>query len=531
MNIKNKKILLLVLFISLLTCVRLFRSGYFSMQDDTQIFRLQQFDQCLKDGQIPCRFISSGGLGYGYPIYNYYPPFAYALAETFHLLGFSLINSIKAIFILGHLLAGLGMFLLASAFWGNYGALLSTTLYLFAPYRAVDAYVRGALSEFLALSLLPFIFYFVKKKKTRFFVVFLTLLLLTHNLTSLVILGLLFIYFLFQKQTKKLLLIFYSFLLSAFFLIPAVFEKNLVTLSTMTQDYFDYRAHFVTLKQLFFDRSWGFGASLWGPVDDMSFQIGWPHWLLFIVALLFTIKSKNHQNKILIFISSLVAVFCLFLTHNRSTFIWTNLPFMAYFQFPWRFLGPFVFILSFISGSLLLPFKKPQIILSLLLILIIALNLSYFKEDIWFPSLTDQEKLNSAELIRQSGAGLMDYWPNYSTNFPHQFAPTQPSSLQDITINDFNKNSHQAYLDITVKSPSAEITFPMVYFPNWQVCENNKILLHSLTPDLGLITVNLSQGSHQLNLKLKNTPLRTISNLISLLSLIGFSFYALKTKK
>jgi hypothetical protein len=43
--------------------------------------------------------------------------------------------------------------------------------------------------------------------------------------------------------------------------------------------------------------------------------------------------------------------------------------------------------------------------------------------------------------------------------------------------------------------------------------------------------VNLSQGNHQLSLKLNNTPVRTIANLISLFSLIGFSFYALKTKK
>ncbi|MBU3935378.1 hypothetical protein KJ909_01770, partial [Patescibacteria group bacterium] len=203
---------------------------------------------------------------------------------------------------------------------------------------------------------------------------------------------------------------------------------------------------------------------------------------------------------------------------------------MAYFQFPWRLLLLAIFCLSFISGSLLSYFPK-KILALLLIALIITLNLNYFKEDIWFANLSDQEKLNPAELVRQSGAGLKDYWPNYGTDFPNQFAPQKPFSDQDITINNFSKNSHQAHLDTTVNSPSAELTFPMVYFPNWQVYENNKPIKHHLTPDLGLITVNLLPGNHQLSLKLKNTPIRTISNLISLVSLIGFSFYALKTKK
>ena len=524
------KFLLLTIILSLLTCYRLFRPGYFSMQDDTQIFRLQQFDQCINDGQIPCRFIANGGLGYGYPLYNYYPPFVYTLAEIFHLIGFSLINSIKLVFILGHIAAGVGMFLLASSFWGNYGGLLSAVLYLFAPYRAIDGYVRGALSEFIALSLIPFVFYFAKKNKKGSLVVFLTILFLTHNLISLVTLSLLLVYLLFNKQIHLLVSVGQSLLLSAFFLLPAIFEKKYITLATMTRGYFDYRAHFTTLKQLFIDRSWGFGASLWGPIDDMSFQIGWPHWFLFFTSILVAAKSNNKHKK-LIALSTLTAIFCLFLTHNKSTFIWTTLPFMAYFQFPWRFLGPFVFILSFVSGSILIKAKSSKILL-LLILLIIGLNLSFFKEDIWYPALTDDQKLNQAELIRQSGAGLKDYWPNSGSQFPSAFAPAVPLSAENITIHSFSKTSHQARLNITVHSPTALITLPMVYFPHWQAADQNQnnLTIHT-SPDLGLIQLDLPTGKHQIRFDLKNTPIRTFANLISLFSLTGFFFYALKTKK
>jgi len=115
----NKKIIYLILTaVALFSSWRLFRPGYPSMQDDIQVFRLQQFDQCLKDKQIPCRYISGGGLGYGYPLYNFYSPLPYAVAESFHLLGFSFINSIKIAFIIPAFLRVFGMFLFSSIFFG-----------------------------------------------------------------------------------------------------------------------------------------------------------------------------------------------------------------------------------------------------------------------------------------------------------------------------------------------------------------------------------------------------------------------------
>ena len=115
----------------------------------------------------------------------------------------------------------------------------------------------------------------------------------------------------------------------------------------MTQGYFNYINHFTTLKQLFFDRFWGYGASLWGPKDDMSFQIGLIQWLLPLLALFFAFR-KNQKNKYTILTVLFIGFFFLFLTHNKSTFIWHLFPIMAYFQFPGAFLvlPCFVFALS-----------------------------------------------------------------------------------------------------------------------------------------------------------------------------------------
>jgi len=536
---------LAILITSLIPCLRLIRPGYFSMSDDMHVFRLQQFDQCLFDGQIPCRYIPQAGLGYGYPLFNFYSPLPYVLGEGFHLLGFSFINSIKSVFVLCSLLSGFSMFLLAKSYWGIIGGFISMFFYLFAPYRAVDTYVRGSLAELLALSLIPFIFYFTiryfnhhSKLNFLFLTLSLSSLFLSHNLTALYTIPWLILFSLIFYRSKIIKIIpplLVSISLSAFFLFPAILEKNLVTVDTMTQGYFYYVAHFATLSQLFISRFWGFGASLWGPVDDLSFQLGIIHWLIPIILIpYFTLKKFNHHpypffGQIIFF--SLSCLLFIFLTHNQSTFIWQLFPFMAYYQFPWRFVGPAVFCLSFIAGSSSLIFKSaPSRYLPLLIIIpAIILNYSYFKEDIWFPTLTDAQKLNPTNTINQSGMGLRDYWPTYGHSFPTTYAPQQPYSADPsaIEVLAFSKKSNQVTATINTIRPSTVI-FPVVNFPQWFLTIDSQPSPYSIEPSLGLLTVNLEPGSHQLVFSFRETPLRQFFNLLSLITLISLTIYTFK---
>ena len=66
-------VLLLVLIIP--TFSFLIKPGlYWNMHDDMQLVRQLEMDKCLKDGQIPCRWTPDLGYGYGYPLFNFYPP-------------------------------------------------------------------------------------------------------------------------------------------------------------------------------------------------------------------------------------------------------------------------------------------------------------------------------------------------------------------------------------------------------------------------------------------------------------------------
>jgi uncharacterized membrane protein len=525
--------IIILLLLSVLTFYRLLRPGYFSMQDDMHIFRLQQFDRCLDDGQVPCRYIPDGGLGYGYPLFNYYSPLPYALGETFHLIGFSFIDSIKIVFILGHLLAPIGMFFLANLFFGPNGGFIAAVIFMFAPYQSTDSYVRGSIAEFLALNLIPLSLYFVlrnSQKSTKISFLWATLsltaLFLSHNLfaaTSLFVFILIIAIFNPKNLVKSFIPIFVSILLSAFFLIPAAFEKNLVHVDTMTQGYFYYVNHFATLNELFISRFWGYGASLWGPIDDMSFQIGWIQWIVPSLIFIFVFFQKNLKHKTVLCLFMALAVFFIFLTHNQSTFIWKNLFFMPYFQFPWRFVGFATIFLSLISGSIFLILKNSRFSILLLIsitIITIGLNFNYFKEDIWYPSLTDSQKLSGQNLIAQQGAGLKDYWPTSASNFPTISAPSTPWSDQKFDLISYSKKSNRLNLTVNTTSPQTVINLPLVFFPTWQLILDGQKSSYQVDPKLGIIQVTLSPGKHDLSLTFHNTPLRSISNIISLLTLV-----------
>src|SRR3972149_12338104 len=136
--------ILLILFFSILVSLPLLKPGLFIIHDDQQIARLLLFDQALKAGQFPPRWVDELGFGFGYPLFVFYPPLVYMIGELFHLFGFSFINSIKLVFFTGIFLSGITMYIFAKDLWGEIEAVVAALFYMIIPYRALDVYVRGA---------------------------------------------------------------------------------------------------------------------------------------------------------------------------------------------------------------------------------------------------------------------------------------------------------------------------------------------------------------------------------------------------
>lgn len=537
-KIKNSWQLILIALLAISVSWPLMRGGYFSHQDDLQVIRIVEMRKCFSDLQIPCRWVPDMGWGNGMPLFNFYGVFTYYVGAILSYV-FGYLISAKILFFMALTFGSYGIYLLVKDLWGKNAALISSVLYLLAPYKALDIYVRGALTESIALSIIPFVLYFGYRKNYKYFILSLFFFLITHNIMTIIFLPVIFawmFYLLYVNKFTDLKLVLISFTIafgmSAFFLAPAFLEKDLVQTESLTRFELDYRANFISVKQLFLDRVWGYGTSIPGPEGGMNFSIGWPHWILATLSLfVLFFKKVDKKTKFLVFLIFMTFLMSVFMTHNQSTFIWKSISVLHFFQFPWRFLSLAALTTSLLGGFVVSVIRdKWQIYLTILIIAFAVLaNWNYFKPREFF-QITEKEKLTGEMWEAQRKGALLDYLPKTGLE-PREGAQFNPLiTLGSSEITNFINRSNSFEFNIKVYENS-EIELPIYYFPNWQVYVNGKEAISNHENSLGRISIALEVGEYKVNGKFKNTPIRTVSNVISLISAAGFLYFLKLQKK
>ena len=572
-KIKNFEIIL-VLFLSFWAVAPLFHSGFFPMHDDEQVGRLFDLDQALKAFHIPPRIAPNLGFGYGYPFFNFYPPFASYIAEIFKMIGFSYIGSIKIMIGLGFILAAFSMYLFSKEFFGKAGGIVSAVLYTYAPYHAVDAYVRGALAELWSFVFLPAIFWSYYKlaqtSSSKFIIItgiFNACLILSHNLVAFMAVPFILVWFVFlllnnKNKSKFAVNIILSFFLglglTAYFCLPAYFEKQYTMVDLLTTELANYAQHFVYLRQLW-DSPWGYGGSIYGLLDGLSFQVGKIHLILAAlggILLIYLLRLRNYLSfrpapgvkeipgrsltsfemtagkVILVFY--LMFFVSIFMTTFYSKFVWDNIQPLWYVQFPWRFLLFSAFTSSFIAGSIFAIKFQRQIkflLLGLIILTIIFTTKDYFQPSRYLPHASDEDYI-SREILR---------WK--TSNMAFEYVPkgiaTKKSSIGN-TIVDIEKNeiAEKSYkviagnlnvrvIEETPQSKKFQITaytnsifrINTYSFPGWKVYVDGHEVVYNDNNSLKLITINLPAGRHTVTARFTDTLYRTLGNIVSLISI------------
>lgn len=530
----------------------LLHPGFFPMHDDLQVFRLLEVNKCVHDGQIPCRWVPDAGFGYGYPLMQFYPPMPYYPMEALLLLGLGYFWPVKIMFALAFVLSGWGMYLLAKEFFGKWGGVIASVLYVYSPYHSVDIYVRGALNEAWGMVWFPFVLLYIyrlitKEKNSWNFIwlsLAISLQISSHNVMTMVFAPTAILWAGFWLwRTKKLLpireLILTGILgvgLAAFFFIPVVLEQKFVHVDSMMVGYFNYLAHFVDIKQLFLSRFWGYGGSTWGPEDGMSFSIGQAQWVAaFLASVVAFFKIKKQPTiSLMIIMSVIFGFFYAFLTHSRSVDIWKAIPLLQYAQFPWRLVALIVFYFSF-AGGYLATIKLPKLprafLLSLLVLGIIITNIRFFRVD-HHVRITLQEKLSGLSWENQVTGGIFDYLPRSAPKPPGAPAFTIPVFVTGYGgIRDYKSGTNWMTFDAVVSSPAAQIMIPLYSFPGLVTKVDGKSVSTVAEPDLGRVTFTIPQGSHLVSAKIGFTKVRAFSDIATLISffvLIKLVYHARK---
>lgn len=550
---KKHILLLLSLFFALYASRALINDGYFPMQDDMQAFRVHQMFECFKDFQIPCRWVPDMGYQYGYPQFNFYSPSVYYVGGLLRLFGLQFIDIVKTLFVFGFVLGGVAMFLLGKEFAGNKGGALASILFTLAPYRAQQVYVRGSLSEFFVVSLYPLLFWTaykaIKNDNKRYLFLFsvsVGLLITTHNLLSFLFLPVLIVWasywLLSEKKThaKKTLEVFSAFLigigLSAFFFLPALIELPHVHADSLLSGYFDYRQHFLSIRQILFSNDWGYGSSVLGIEKDLALNSGIVHLLFGFVTGTVSIVSfkKNKKMAIIAILLLAIEIFVLFLMHPRSIFIWEMFSQLKWLQFPWRLLGISVFLLSLISSFVIAFFGRYKlVILTIAATALLILHGSFFAPKEWL-EISDRDKFGGASWEKQLTISIFDYLPVSAKLPPTSKAPDFPEILEgEATFSSYQKRSNYQSGEIINKTKTL-VRLPIFDFPGMSVYVDGRKVGHNVDCRdqehcLGLVTVYIDEaGEHTIKVILEDTTIRKFSNAISLVSLGGLAYLLIR---
>ena len=553
--------IIILLILSLWSVTSLFSTGFFPMHDDTQVARVVVMGDALREGQFPVRWVKELGYGLGYPIYNFYAPLPYYAGGALYVLGVDSLIATKSMFAIGLILSSVTMYFLLYPAVGLLGALFGSVLFLYAPYHAVQAYIRGSVGEYWAIAFIPIVLLGIidayRSKSPSRGVILSSIgmagIILSHTIlgfvsTLLFIAGwFMFIVYAFlinPQPFNRIIIPLYVLVLglfmSAFFWLPAYLELGYTSVSTMiTTAPTVFTDHFVCPAQLW-NSSWGYAGSAPGCLyDGISFKLGKFHVVIsvtaFVLLLMTYVMRKRRPGVFLFFAGLALLVISVFGMLPVSLEFWNIFPFTSYIQYPWRLLSFCIVAMALIGAylnRLIYPIFLRRLIMVFLIISCIGINAKLFKPQFTYPR--DSIAFESKEDIGYRVSKISDeYLPS---------GVQKPKDLSEIKSNvvesDENTRVHivkntATYLLAKVDSNTDTfVVINTVHFPGWRYFVNSIEIVPTFHNQLPSIPI--MPGKTIIEARFENTRVRSIGNILSIFAILvigGLLYYESKTNR
>jgi hypothetical protein len=570
---------LIVVGLSLPVLWPLVGPSYLSSHDGLHhLYRLVDLDWAIRGTVLYPRWLPNLGFGYGYPVLNYYAPLSYYLAELFHVVGAGYIDSMKLAYAVGFLGSGLAMYLFTKEHMGRVPAILASPVYVYLHYHLADAYVRGALAEFLSFLFFPLIlwcFYRLITSGKLHYVVWSALslagLILTHNLMALIFAPFLaayvgFVWF----RHRDLRVLGYAALalclalgLSAFYWLPGFAEAEWARLGQVGPGATDYLPRLITMSDFFSP----FLLYRYFPEHGVSLEhpMSWLQFALICVSLAVPFRLRHpswratRRHLIFFQVATFVSLFMLFV-YSRP--LWDHVPLLRYLQYPFRFLTLTSFTSAFVIGSVPLLFvdgtkEKAELpwasrgrnagAISTVVVIVLTLITTalpglpiepmYLPEHeepltegtVNFASMAEYDYLTGLWTRLWGGPWLLEYLPVWvQEDRGAIFLPAEkgPVTARDLGPEDVPKISLGSQgpltrqLTVEAERPM-KLSFHSFYFPNWRTYINGQQETAYPSGELGLLTVDIAAGQHELVVRFEDTPAERVGEMMSLISMMG----------
>ncbi|MBN1563729.1 MAG: hypothetical protein JXA10_07815 [Anaerolineae bacterium] len=122
------------------------------------VHRIHAMEILLRDGQFWPRWVSYFHLGFGYPVFNFYPPGVSYLGGILAVIGLDAATAFNIVAGLTWIIGSVGMYALARDLMPRPGAILAALLWSYAPSRLHEVWFQGGLAQMMSAAFMPWFF-------------------------------------------------------------------------------------------------------------------------------------------------------------------------------------------------------------------------------------------------------------------------------------------------------------------------------------------------------------------------------------
>ncbi len=545
---KEKEIInyILIIIASIIISIPLANKNLNIYRDDgiQHICRIIGTEQTLADKQFLPMIMSNLCNNFGYSWNIFYSPLTAYMSVVFRIFNFSYVNCLKLCMFVIVLLSGLTMYKLTLRITKNKKlATLASIVYILAPYRITDMYIRTALAELASFIFIPIVFeglYIIlnEEKKSYKLALGAAGLILTHQVIAMYTAIICFVYLIvfFKKLKSKTVLknigvnLLFCILMTSFYwvgllqhyfntsyevFVPGRMEREEVLIF--------YKAKF---SQLFITSS----------EQTMIYAIG----LLSVIGLVLTpiaykkIPEEYKKTYMFFLIAGIILI-----GMALSIFPFEKLPqALTMLQFTFRLFTFTSFFFAFVVATnfaiLIKDFKTLDIVV---LLTISVLLLVPYKSKLDFNLKDNEERLiNGVRVTENTGrvhAGMasMEYLPTKAFKNLKYIANRKDEVIvldnNEAVISDYTKQASNMNFKISNINKETTIELPYIYYLGYRVYANDQEIKYTES-DNGFIQINIAKDS-QIKVKYLGTNEMLISYAVSIIS-FAILIYLLKIK-
>jgi len=412
-------------------------------------------------------------------------------------------------------------------------AVFASVLYMIAPYRMTDIYIRFSIAEHVAFMFLPMVFLgLYNNNKYHYLIIGAVGLILTHTITTFLAIIFALIYIIANRKVSVKLVVsaIFIILITSFFWAPML-EHMLAT------EYGVFvPGRMATTESLY---ETGLEFKQWFFTDEKLhvFEIGFP----IIIGLMLTpfcIKKIPNEYKNIYVIFLILGLISL--VGTTKLFPWKYMPsIFSMIQFTFRMLEFMIFFLSLVCGINIGIFVKEIKTYQVLgIIIVTSCCLLLFSRHIQYLDNRAQEDLQynyeqriAGDTKVTNGSGWLEYLPNkayqnrgyIASRTMNVYVISGNATIENVVKNGVNMQFEVKNIEETV------LELPYVYYLGYKI-EYNGEKVDYYESENGFICITISDEGH-VNTSYTGTTIMKISAIISLISAIGLVGYIIIGKR